>query len=183
MRLGSPSLRQDRCRAGRLEGASRPTKRQVTRPREAVGVHTADLPEGRLGPIERLDENNRPNLFEHRCQRKCPMIKEFGRLFCAYTVQSVHVPLNLLIRFQLAPRGHHDWPYKRVFRQSGADRSTLRDKARLTYPNAVSGQRTRRRPKVQLQHIATQASKADRSDQAGLKARFPILCMVPPVPL
>ena len=45
------------------------------------------------------------------------MIKEFGRLFCAYTVQSVHAPLNLLIRFQLALRGHHDWPYKRVFRQ------------------------------------------------------------------
>ena len=40
------------------------------------------------------------------------MIKQFGRLFCAYPVQSVHEPLNLLIRFQLVVRGHHDWPDK-----------------------------------------------------------------------
>ena len=45
------------------------------------------------------------------------MIKQFGRLFSAYPVQSVHAPLNLLIRFRLAVRGHHDWPDKGVIRQ------------------------------------------------------------------
>ena len=49
------------------------------------------------------------------------MIKQFGRLFSAYPVQSVHAPLNLLIRFRLAVRGHHDWPDKRVIRPDGSE--------------------------------------------------------------
>jgi len=52
-------------------------------------------------------------MLARKAERKRPRVKQFGRFFSAY--------LSICARAlpdKLTPRGHHDWPDKRVFRPS-----------------------------------------------------------------